>query len=110
LLAFFTVYHELTDDDYSDETRMHSLFNYSSAPSFDKLSAEALRRAMCPQRQVLEVRLKAANEEFSDLVLQLAGKVSGRDYDSLTTKKDLAWTNMKDAERALESHKKEHGC
>lgn len=65
----------------------------------------------CQQRQVLEERLTAANEEFSGLVTQLSGgSIAGRLYDSLTTKKDQAWEKITAAERALEDHKKKHGC
>jgi hypothetical protein len=65
----------------------------------------------CQQRRVLEERLTAANEEFSDLLTQLSGgRIAGPLYDSLTTKKDQAWEKMKAAERALDHHAKEHGC
>jgi 6-phosphogluconolactonase/glucosamine-6-phosphate isomerase/deaminase len=65
----------------------------------------------CQQRQVLEERRNAANEEFSDLVMQLSsGSMAGRLYDSLTTKKDQAWEKVRAAERALNDHKEEHGC
>ncbi len=65
----------------------------------------------CHQKQVLEERRKAATDEFGDLVTQLSGgRMAGSLYDTLTTKKDQAWERVRSAERALDDHKREHGC
>lgn len=39
-----------------------------------------------------------------------SGNMAARLYDTLRTKKDQAWERVKAAERALDDHKREHGC